>query len=68
MDKIIKLLTLDSLRGIRTKVTLIVDAILYVVALLAPEFLSVATWEKLQPLFITLAGLFGVEHFEKKNS
>lgn len=66
MDKILKFLTLDSLKGIRTKILIIADAILYVIALLAPEFLPVATWEKLQPLFVTLATFFGVEHFEQK--
>lgn len=66
MDKLIKFVTLDSLKGIRTKLTLIIDAALYAVTLLAPEFLSAETWAKAQPLFLTVGGFFGVEHFEKK--
>ena len=66
MENLLKFLTLDSLKGMRTKVTLIVDALLYVVALLAPEYLSVEQWNNLQPLFITIASIFGIEHFEKK--
>ena len=66
MDKIIKFLSFDSLKGIRTKLTLIADAILYGVSILFPEFVSPETWEKLQPIFATVAAFFAVEHFEPK--
>lgn len=66
MDKFINLISLSALKGSRTKLTLVLDALLYAVALLAPEFMSVEKWAQLQPLFVLLASFFGIEHFEKK--
>jgi len=64
MEKLLKFISLDSLRGVRTKLTLVADALLYSVALLAPEFLSVELWSKLQPLFIAIGGMFYIDHLD----
>lgn len=68
MDKLMKLLTLDSLKGSRTKFTIILDIILYAVSVLAPQFISPEMWGTLQPIFISVGAYFGIEHFEKKGA
>ena len=65
LDKIMKLLSLDSLKGSRTKLTILLDVALYAITMLAPQYLSVDAWLKLQPILMGLGTFFGVEHFEK---
>ena len=66
MDKLMKLLTLDPLKGSRTKLIIWVGVILYAASQLLPQYVSPALWDKIAPILALAGTYFGVEHFEKK--
>ena len=68
MNGLTKLLTLEPLKGNRTKYTVIAGVLLYLVSQYAPQYISVEQFEQLKPILLSIGAYFGIEHFEAKKS
>lgn len=64
MNRFISLLTLEPLKGLRSKLTILADVVLY--ALLKFGVITQDQFNQFQPLIISILGYFLIEHFEPK--
>ena len=64
MDRLLKLVTLEPLKGLRSKLTILIDIVLY--ALVKFGVITQEQFNQWQPLILSILGYFVLEHFEPK--
>ena len=64
MNRFLNLITLEPLKGLRSKLTILADIVLY--ALLKFGVITQDQFNQFQPLIISILGYFLIEHFESK--